>query len=138
MMTGFEILEHPADIGVAFWAPELSGAFLTAAQGLVSLLGGCESLPQTRSVAIHVEGSDRLELLYNWLSEILYYFDGEDFLLSRCQIKQLDEHSLDAECTGVSPPTSTEDTYDVKAITYHQLALDRSDDGWRGRFYVDI
>lgn len=135
---GFEVVEHPADVGVVFWAPDLPGAYVAAAMGLAALVGG-EALPAgSRTVALHVEGSDRQELLYNWLSEILYYFDGEDLLLSQCRITRLAEQALDAECTVIPPPPSTEETYDVKAITYHQLALDPVPGGWRGRYYVDI
>lgn len=131
-------MPHPADVGICFWAPDLPGAFLTAARGLSALLGGMQIPPGDRSIRIHVEGDDRQELLFNWLSEILYYFDGEDLLISRCRIERAGDRALDAICTGVVPTGSSEETYDVKAITYHQLALDRVPEGWRGRFFVDI
>ncbi len=138
MTTGFEVVPHPADVGICFWGPDLPGAFVAAAQGLSALLGGKEIPPGDRSVRINVEGDDRQELLYNWLSEILYFFDGEDLLISHCRIERASERALDAVCTGAAPIGSSEETYDVKAITYHQLALDRVLEGWRGRFFVDI
>ncbi len=93
---GFEVVPHPADVGICFWAPDLPGAFVAAARGLSALPGGKEIPPGDRSIRIHIEGDDRQELLFNWLSEILYYFDGEDLLLSRCRIERAADNALDA------------------------------------------
>ncbi len=135
---GFEIIEHPADVGVAFWAPDLPGAFAEAARGLAALLGATSDAPPERSISIRIAGEDRLELLYNWLDEILYQFDGEGLLITRFDVRAAGERSLAAECAGAPPGESPDGSYDVKAITYHQLAIEQRNGGWYGRYFVDV
>jgi SHS2 domain-containing protein len=141
-MGSFEILEHPADIGFSFQGETLAEAFRQAARALLFMQGGTEalhSLHSTERVSIEVEGADLLEVLYNWLSEILFFFDSEQLLLGEFHFERLNEHGAKASVGGQKfDQEKFETPYYVKAITYHEMKLEKNEGGWNGRVFVDI
>lgn len=136
---GFELIEHPADIGIRFWGKTLGDAYVQAALGLRSMLGGEGEVRTIRDVPLAVSGADCLEVLFNWLSEILYFFDAEQLLLGSFELQAMSEREVVAVGHGESyDPTRHETPYYVKAITYHEMGLEQGKDGWHGEVYVDI
>jgi SHS2 domain-containing protein len=139
MARGFEVLEHPADVGIEAYGASLAEAFEEAAQGLVSFLfdpsrvNGCE---QRR---ICLQSADYEQLLVKWLGEILYLFDGQQFLCCQFRIRELSAVRLLAEVSGAPYEAGEHRTrMDVKAITYHQLQVVEGPALCRIRVFLDI
>lgn len=138
----FEILSHPADIGFAFRGDSLEEAFAQAARALLFMLGGTEALQSlqfSRTVSISLDAPDLLDLLFDWLSEILFLFDSQQLLLGEFSFTSLSETTLTAEAKGeVFDSERFETPYYVKAITFHQMELKQTAGGWNGQVFVDI
>jgi SHS2 domain-containing protein len=78
-------------------------------------------------------------LLVNWLSEVLYRFDAEGWLFHDFEVEDLTDHSLAAMARGEKFDRRRHQAkLMVKAITYHQLDLRQTGQGWRAQVYVDI
>ena len=86
MEQGYRILEHPSDVGVEAFGLSLGEAFEYAALGLTSIIVEPASVHPTEQRFVSIKGTDPENLLVRWLSEILYLYDGEDFLLSDVNI----------------------------------------------------
>jgi len=135
----FRVLEHTADIGFEAFGATREEVFANAARALVHLMVDLETIVPQEQLSLRTEASDMPNLLVNWLSEILYQFDAEGWLFRDFDVEDLTEHSLGAAARG--------EKFDrmrhrvkllVKAITYHQLDLRETAQGWRARVYVDI
>jgi SHS2 domain-containing protein len=138
-MEPFRILEHPADIGFEAFGPTCEEVFANAARALFHLILDLDSVEPRTEVAVQVEGSDPASLLVNWLSELLYLNDAKGWLFSEFEVERLDDRSLTARARGEKfECTRHRAKLQVKAITYHQLALERTAEGWQARVYVDI
>ena len=88
---------------------------------------------------MQVQGPDPESLLVNWLSELLYLHDAEGWLFRDFEILNLQDDSLSALARGEKFQRSRHQAkLLVKAITYHQLTLERTPEGWRAQVYVDI
>jgi len=138
-MQPFRVLEHTADVGFEAFGATREEVFRNAARALMDIIVDLGAVHPRASVTVRVEGPDPAGLLVNWLSEILYLQDTEGWLFSDFEILSLDDRSVSALARG--------EKFDrghhqlkllVKAITYHQLALEKSGDGWRAQVYVDI
>jgi SHS2 domain-containing protein len=137
--AGFRILAHPADIGIAFQGPTMAAAFVQAAEGLRSLLVGDAPRRPVAEVHLHLGGEDRGELLYNWLSELIYRFDADQLIPDAVTIERLNDFELEAAVRIETYDPDRHDTpYYVKAVTFHQLELEGGPGGWHGQVYVDI
>ncbi len=138
-MEPFRVLEHTADIGFEAFGATREEVFANAAQALMNFLEDRRAIRPVEQVSIHVEGSDSSALLVNWLSEILYLQDTEGWLFGDFELRSLQETALDAVARGEKfDPGRHHIKLLVKAITYHQLALEKTGQGWRAQVYVDI
>lgn len=138
-MEPFRVLEHTADIGFEAFGTTQAEAFSNAGRALLHLIVDLNSIEPREGVMVEVKGPDPASLLVNWLSELLYLHDAEGWLFRDFEIKHLDEHSLTAMVRGERFDRARHQAkLLVKAITYHQLALDQTAQGWRAQVYVDI
>ncbi len=99
-----------------------------------------ESVTPREQVAVTAQGREPPGLLVAWLSEILYLFDAEGWLFRDFEVAGLTDRSIEASGGGERFERGRHQIkLLVKAITYHQLALDEIGTGrWRARVYVDI
>jgi SHS2 domain-containing protein len=131
----YRILEHTADVGVEATAPDIPTLFSEAVRGTAAVILDAEPPEPFDRVAVSAEADDVAALLAEVLQEALWRFESSGWL------------PVDAELE-VSPTTAA-GTFGVvkdvsiggpaiKAVTYHQLAVERSDDGWLARAYFDV
>lgn len=138
-MESFRVLEHTADVGFEACGASREEVFANAARALQDLSVDLSAISPREEVAISVEGENAPELLVNWLSQLLYLFDAEGWVFREFEVKRLDDRALEAAARGEKfDRTRHPVKLQVKAITYHQLALELTPEGWRARVYVDI
>ena len=138
-MEAFRILEHTADIGFEAYGSTREEVFANAARALQNIMVDLNSIAPRDEITIQVEGADASSLLVNWLSEILYRIDADGRLFHDFEMRSLGERSLNAVARGEPFNRARHQVnLQVKAITYHQLLLEATPDGWRARVYVDI
>lgn len=140
VQQGFRILEHTADVGFEAWGESRAEVFRNAGRALMSIVIDLASVNARESVAIEARAGSPAELLVNWLSEILYLQDAEGWLFRDFQIDTLTEGAIRGQGKG---ERYERDRHQikllVKAITYHQLMLQKQPDSeWRAQVYVDI
>jgi SHS2 domain-containing protein len=139
MDNGFRILEHPADMGLEVWGPNLAEVFRLAALGFTSIIVDPVSVGDRERRIVSVRGTDIENLLVRWLSEILYLYDGERFLVSDIEIRSVNETALEAVLKGEKASSDIHQfKVDVKAVTYHQLKVVREGEVWTARVFFDI
>ena len=135
----FRVLEHTADVGFEAFGRTREEVFRNAGRALMDLIVDLDTVAPAEEKQIKVEGSDAPSLLVNWLSEILYLFDAEQWLFRDFEIASLSDRALVARARGGKfDPARHHIKLLVKAITYHQLVLEQKADGWRAQVYVDI
>ena len=137
--SGYRVLEHPADIGIEATGMTLREAFQHAAEGLMSLILDVSSVEIKQSRSIELQATDIEQLLVKWLAEILYLYDGQDFVAKDFKISELTETTIKAIVSGEKFLSSKHQTkMDVKAITYHQLEV-REEKNWAYvKVFLDI
>jgi SHS2 domain-containing protein len=136
----FRVLEHTADIGFEAFGASREEVFRNSGRALMSLIIDLESVMPKERVPCAARAREPQSLLVNWLSEILYLQDTEGWLFSNFEVDGLQDDSLSAFGCGERIERSRHHIkLLVKAITYHQLVLEKRRDGvWRAQVYVDI
>ena len=134
--AGFEILEHTADVGVRSWGPSLEEVFRQATLGLLDIVGAW--VPGSGAVeTIEVEARDLGGLLVDWLGEVLYLQEVRDVVVAAVTVERVTEGRATGSIEISQRPVEIEGTA-VKAITYHQLSVERQGDRWVATVYLDI
>lgn len=138
-VPAFRVLEHTADVGFEAFGATRAEVFRNAGRALMSLIVDLESILPRDSVSIEAEASEPAGLLVNWLSEILYLQDTEGWLFADFDVVNLTDCSLSASARGERFERGRHEIkLLVKAITYHQLLLEKACGGWRAQVYVDV
>lgn len=135
----FETFDHTADLGLRITAPDLNALFAEAGKGLFSLI--VEDLATIREISeseFHISGTDREYLLFDWLRELLFRFDGEQQLFRRFEV-EVHPDGLSAKGWGEQlEPSRHLLSHEVKAITYHGLSVQQLGGEWVAEVIVDI
>lgn len=135
----YETFEHTADLGLRVKAVDLPSLFADAARGLTSVIvANLDQVQAVQEIAFAVEGTVLDELLFDWLSEVLYTFESQRLLLSQFDV-QLTESGLKAIARG--EPLDLDRhilEHEIKAVTYHGLKVEQTPEGWLAEVIVDI
>lgn len=134
-----ELFEHTADLGLRAAAPDLDTLYAEAAACLFSAILEDPSTVQLReAVAVEIAGTDREYLLFDWLKDLLYRFDAEHMVFGRFEVKVRPD-GLTATAWGEPfDPARHMLGHEVKAITYHELKVEQTPNGWLAEVIVDI
>ncbi len=140
MSRGFRELENiTADLGIEAWGHSLEDAFSSAAHGLASLLSELPGGEQPLEKDIHLEADSLPTLLVQFLNEIIYLEETQDFLPGAVKHLTLTGNRLDATLTGAAydPEIHTLNAQ-VKAATYHGLEIKKEGDTVRIKVIFDV
>lgn len=136
----FTYIDHPSDIGVEVEALSLEGLFLNAAEAMLSVISekkkaGTDERWITKR--LHLEEESVEELLHSFLTELLWLVMQEGIFPLTIRVLSVGEKEIDAACKGV-PIRSQEMRGEIKAITYHQLGVQKKDGKLFTRIIFDV
>lgn len=139
----YQYLDHTADLAFRAEAPDLSTLFRECALALLNAMverPDCVRPAERRKV--HVEAQDLDRLLVQFLDEILFYKDAESLLLRPATVTVARRDEL-WKCTAVLEGEPVDPARhplgaDVKAVTWHGLAVRRDGDRWIAEVTVDV
>ncbi len=139
MQEGYSILEHPADIGLEAHGKSLKEVFEYAALGLMSIVVDPTGIEPVEQRFLTITATDFENLLVKWLSEILYLYDGQEFVVAEVAIERIAPTGIEAIVSGdIIDPGKYQFRTDVKAVTYHQLKVEEKHEGCMVRVFFDI
>ena len=135
----YEVFEHTADIGLHALGRTLSELFIHAAQGMESLMVAPEQVRVQVSREIAVTGHDEVSLLIAWLNELIVLFDTEYLLLCQFEIDEISGTYLRGRASGEPYDAQRHDIGSaIKAVTWHEAAIELTDEGYKVRIIFDI
>lgn len=140
----YKELDHPADILLEIWGSDLSELFENALFALYDQVAELEGFDTTHRETIAVHGADPAQALRSLLAEALYRFSTEGFVASRAEVgvetSPEDETQVTAHLNGEILDRRRHTLLsEVKAVTYHQLAVERAPEGgWMATVLFDV
>jgi len=135
----FELFDHTADLGVRVVAPSLPELVWPATEALYAAIGrpvgGGEPLAQTWEFG----GAESAVLLRDYLAEVLHWFDARQMVVAALEAVRFGADGLAAgvRLQRLDSAASVLER-EVKAVTYHELSIQESDDGYVATFVLDI
>lgn len=100
------------------------------------------SVEQVYSMDFEADGSDMKSLLYNLMDKCLYDFNAEPYFIGRCvRIIELDEKNFTVKARAWGDSFDLKKHHpgtEIKAITYSNMQINKSNDGDRFDLYVVV
>jgi len=142
----YEFLPHQADARFRAYGQTLEEALANAALAMVSLMWEVEKVKPVKKEVIKVEASSLEQLTVKFLTEFLYLLDVKSFLLAEVESIQVEEaqkdgrklYRLEAEVAGDSASPEYEIYGLVKAVTYNEMRIEKTDGLWLLEVVVDM
>ncbi len=137
--TGFEYLDHTADLGVRAWAPTLPELFARTAEGMLAAVADTGRIEEKERVRFETKAHDVEELLVSFLRELIYQQAVRGLVFRRVEIRQPEAGRLEVEAFGekMDPGRHWLKT-EIKAVTYHGLRVEKKRDGWLAEVIFDV
>ena len=141
-MGSIELFDHTADVGLRVRSVDLDDLFRTAAGGLFDLVvANRPDVATLESEPVELEAEGVADLLFAWLSELLFRSETRHRLYGRFEVAVLEGgRSLRAEIGGeaINRDRHVLD-HEVKAITRHAFRVEpEPGGGWLAEVILDI
>ena len=139
ILKRWEHYPHQADIGVRGIGATKSDAFEEVSLALTAVVSELDTIDALDPLEITCEAENDDMLLVEWLSRLVYEMSTRRMLFSRFDI-YVGEKQLKARIWGEPiDPEKHQPAVEVKAVTYHDLAVTQgADGGWVAQCVVDV
>ena len=140
-MKDFEFIEHTADMGIRVYGENIGGLFKNAATVLFKLLTDYQPRgDKEKEITLVAETLD--ELFVNWLNELIssfftYNFISADYFIDieeKPNSKILKARIAGEDFDAYKNKINTE----IKAATYHDLKIKKTDEGYMAEVIFDV
>lgn len=128
----YELIDHTGDVGIDVRASSLEGLYAEAALAMFAILADARE-PGAVNRRRFEAGPDA-DLLREFLADLLYRFSVDrEMYVSFTPATGAVEGAWEPYDPDRHPLRT-----ELKAVTWHQLALAREGDGWRARVIFDV
>jgi SHS2 domain-containing protein len=135
----YTLLDHTADLRVRITGESRAELFQNAGLALADLICDPDTLKSTQTVSIDVTGDDPADLMVNFLRELLYLWTGKEKLVKMVSILDVSDTALSASVAAANYDSRNHTILnEIKAVTYHQIAVEPVGDGWQATVVLDI
>jgi len=132
---GFREHAHTADWELEVWAPDLPSLLEQAARGMYALSGVRLQAGIRLTRTIDLQSMDAESLLVRFLSELLWLEQEEGLGFDTIDLRLEGEQKLHAELGGAAIANLDKE---IKAVTYHNLAVQHTPNGLRVNIVFDV
>jgi len=131
---GYKILEHPADFEVVVFGLTKKHLFENAMQAMAHCLDA-EVTEEKAEEKIRVLSEDREALLVDFLNEVNYLSEVKMELYEKVSFSKFTDTEIVAVIYGKKVKRFG---LQVKAATFHDLRVEKKDEGWRAHIIFDV
>jgi SHS2 domain-containing protein len=131
---GYQEQPHTADWALTVWAPDMIDLLRQAARGMYALMHA-RLLDEPRDTyRFEIAAPDRETLLVTFLAELLYFTQRDDVGFDWFDLAQEGERLI-AEVSGAPLESIAKE---IKAVTYHNLAVRETERGLEAAIVFDV
>jgi SHS2 domain-containing protein len=136
-------IDHTGDLGLRVTADTLPALFERAAEGTFRVLTDLEDVGPAGASCVVVRAADREALMVRWLSELNFRHTAHRQLYRAFSVSSVgaqgEEWVLEATVQGepIDPERHVVHT-EIKAVTFHGLEVQATDDGWAVQVIFDM
>lgn len=134
----YKYIPHTADAKFKAFGKDIDEVFVNSALAMFNILGETNSVKSVIKKKIKIQSKDAEQLLYDFLEELLFLLETENlFLYEIKDLKISKDFSL--SCTVVGDDLRNYDLKgDIKAVTYNDMEIKKTNKGYEVTVVVDI
>jgi len=137
MKKPYRYIDHTADLGVEVLGVDITDLFANVGRAIFETqVRG--KLKSDNEKSIVIQGESLEDLFIDWCRELLYNFSVDGFIPANYQIC-IKGYSLQAKLHGdLYDPKRHRIRIEIKNPTYHNLQIEKDDQGFRAKIIFDV
>ena len=131
-------MEHTADVAIRVWGRDLAGLFAQAALGMAHQQADPATVERTSEICVDLAAGDVETLLVSWLGELLYRGERDgasEMVFVEFDVCDISPVPIQAVARG---GRAGEFRRYIKAVTFSDLAVRRSEEGYQTVIVFDV
>lgn len=134
----FKYLDHTSEAKFAAYGKNIDEVFRNSALAMMNILGDTSKVKSKKSKKIKIKSKNSVQLLYDFLSELLFLLEVENLFLHDVKdIKINDDFEL--RCVAVGDSLKNYDlSGHIKAVTYNDMQIKKRKNGYEAIVVVDV
>jgi SHS2 domain-containing protein len=135
----YRVTARQSELAMRVVGKSQENLFVNAAIALFDVMTDSGKIELKERMQLEVEGSDRDDLLVNWLRELLYLYQGSAYLLNEFNIREVKDTVVKAEVGGEKlDPDRHEIKQDITAVAYNQSRMQKTGDQWIAQVIFEV
>ncbi len=135
----YRVTTRQSELAVRVTGNSQADLFANAAFALFDVMAEVEKVDIKERLPLEVEGTDRDDLLVNWVRELLYLYQGSGYLLKDFRIHEVKDTVVKAEVWGEKiDPDRHEIKKEIAAVAYNQSRMQKTGNQWTAQLIFEV
>ncbi len=137
-MKPYTFISHTADIGIKVKGRTIKELFKNSAFALFDIIADLNHIKAEEDFKLNLASENPEELLHDWLKELLFQCNVNLFVFKRFNISKLSDTAIESIATGEHITSKDILKTEIKAVTYHNLAIKKEKGIWKTAIIFDV
>jgi SHS2 domain-containing protein len=136
----YRITKHQSELAVRVVGNSQADLFANSALTLFDVMvTDVQKIECKESIPLEVEGTDRDDLMVNWVRELLYLYQGSGYLLKEFLIREVKDTLVKADVRGEKiDPDRHEIQQEIAAVASHKSRMQKTGNQWTAHLIFEI
>ncbi len=135
----YRTLNRSSELAVKVFGKTQGELLANSAFALFDIMTDVEKVQVQEHLTLEVEGTDRDDLMVNWMRELLYLYQGSGYVLREFQPREVKENYVRAEVSGEKfDPDRHEIRREIRSVLYDQSRMVKTGDQWTAQVILEL
>jgi len=135
----YRLNKHQSEIAVRVIGNSQADLFVNSAFALFDVMADIKAIESRERLPLEVEGTDRDDLMVNWVRELLYLYQSSGYLLREFQVHEVKDTIVRAEVCGEKiDPDRHEIKQEIASIAFHKSRMEKTGNQWTAHLIFEI
>jgi SHS2 domain-containing protein len=136
----YRITKRQSELAVRVIGNSQADLFANSALALFDVMvADVGNIESKERLPLEVEGTDRDDLMVNWVRELLYLYQGSGYLLREFLIREVKDTVVKAEVAGEKiDPDRHEIQQEIAAVAFHKSRMEKTGNQWIAQVIFEL
>jgi SHS2 domain-containing protein len=135
----YRLTRNQSELAVRVVGDSQADLFANSATALFDVMADIEKIEIKERIPLEVEGTDRDDLMVNWMRELLYLYQVSGYLLKEFKIQEVKDIIVKAEVCGEKiDPDRHEIKQEIGAVAFHKSRMQKTGSQWIAQVIFEI
>jgi SHS2 domain-containing protein len=135
----YRLTRRQSELAVRVTGNSQADLFANSAFALFDVMADVDKIEVKERINLEVEGTDRDDLMVNWMRELLYLYQGSGYLLREFNIGEVKDTIVKAEVCGEKiDPDRHEVKKEIGAVAFHKSRMEKTGNQWTAQVIFEL